>query len=239
MYAVVYKGKHMEFEKIEKKTLRQKVYEQLKEKMTTAEILPGEQISLRELARSLGVSLMPVREALWQLESEKVVVIESNRRMWVNSLTPEEVDEISKIRLTLEIMAGEMACELRPQSSLPRVEEILSGLHGFVGAREDYLKQNWKYHFFIYSLSQAPNLVDIIKGLWARYGPYLYLVTLEKADVIYAMHAHDAIYKALVDRDKKGMAEAIQDDLGTAAENIKGFLEKQAAEGDTAQIPRI
>ncbi len=229
----------MEFEKIEKKTLRQKVYEQLKEKMTTAEILPGEQISLRELAKSLGVSLMPVREALWQLESEKVVVIESNRRMWVNSLTPQEVDEISKIRLTLETMAGEMACELRPQSSLSTVEEILSGLHGFVGARDEYLKQNWKYHFMIYSLSQAPNLVDIIRGLWARYGPYLYLVVREKTDIIYAMRAHDAIYKALVDQDKKAMAKAIQDDLGTAAGSIKSFLEKKAAEGTDPQISRI
>ena len=228
----------MEFEKIEKKTLRQKVYEQLKEKMTTAEILPGEQISLRELAKSLGVSLMPVREALWQLESEKVVVIESNRRMWVNSLSPLEVDEISKIRVMLETMAGEMACELRPQSSLAKVEKILAGLHGYVGAHEEYLKQNWKYHFVIYSLSQAPNLVDLIMGLWARYGPYLYLVTRQKADVIYAMHAHDAMYQALVDQDKKAMAMAIQDDLGTAAESIKSFLERQAAEGDSTQISR-
>jgi DNA-binding GntR family transcriptional regulator len=58
---------------IESKTLRQKVYELLKEKILTAEILPGQKISLRNLAVMLGVSLMPVREALWQLESEKVV----------------------------------------------------------------------------------------------------------------------------------------------------------------------
>ena len=112
----------MEFEKIEKKTLRQKVYEQLKEKMTTAEILPGEQISLRELAKSLGVSLMPVREALWQLESEKVVVIESNRRMWVNSLSPQEVDEISKIRAMLETMAGEAVGQVKALERWPLPE---------------------------------------------------------------------------------------------------------------------
>lgn len=228
----------MEFEKIEKKTLRQKVYEQLKEKMTTAEILPGKQISLRELAKSLGVSLMPVREALWQLESEKVVIIESNRRMWVNSLAPKEVDEISKIRVALEIMAGQMACDLRSQSSLAEVKSILSGLHDYVGAQEEYLKQNWKYHFMIYSLSQAPNLVDLIRGLWARYGPYLYLVTRQNADIIYAMRAHDAMYKALADGDKKAMAKAIQDDLGTAAGSIKRFLETQAADDNGTKIPR-
>ncbi|MBW2283524.1 MAG: GntR family transcriptional regulator, partial [Deltaproteobacteria bacterium] len=67
----------MGFAKIQKKTLRQQVYEQLKERMITAEILPGEQITLRNLAERLGVSLMPVREALWQLESEGAVVIEA------------------------------------------------------------------------------------------------------------------------------------------------------------------
>ena len=57
----------MKLNKIESKTLRQKVYELLKEKIITAEILPGQKISLRNLAEMLDVSLMPVREALWGL----------------------------------------------------------------------------------------------------------------------------------------------------------------------------
>jgi len=220
----------MEFEKIEKKTLRQKVYEQLKEKMTTAEILPGEQISLRELAKRLDVSLMPVREALWQLESEKVVVIESNRKMWVNSLAPGDVGVITNIRVMLESMAGKMACDLRPESSLAEVEALLSDLRKYVGAREVYLKHNWKFHFMIYNLSRSPILVDLIMGLWARIGPYLYLVTRQRSDIIYAMRAHEAMYKALADRDKEGMAKAIEDDLGTAAGIIENFIKTREAE---------
>lgn len=229
----------MEFEKIEKKTLRQKVYEQLKEKITTAEILPGEQISLRELAKSLDVSLMPVREALWQLESEKVVVIESNRRMWVNSLASEDVKVITKIRLMLEPMAGTMACELRPRSSLADAEDALSDLRRNVGDREKYLKCNWKFHFMIYNLCGAPVLVNLIMGLWARMGPYLYLVTRQKSDILYAMRAHEAMYKALADRDKRGMARSIEDDLGTAAGRIESYLKAREAEGKEPRIARI
>ena len=229
----------MEFEKIEKKTLRQRVYEQLKEKMTTAEILPGEHISLRELAKSLDVSLMPVREALWQLESEKVVVIESNRKMWVNSLAPEDVKVITKIRVMLESMAGKMACDLRPQSSLAEVEDLLSDLGRYVGAREEYLRRNWKFHFMIYNLCGAPVLVDLIMGLWARIGPYLYLVTRQKSDILYAMRAHEAMYRALADRDKKGMARAIEDDLGTAAGLIESYLKEREAEGKETHVSRI
>jgi len=229
----------MEFEKIEKKTLRQRVYEQLKEKMTTAEILPGEQISLRELAKRLDVSLMPVREALWQLESEKVVVIESNRKMWVNTLAPGDMAVITKIRIMLESMAGKMACELRPESSLAEVEVLLSELRRYVGAREEFLKHNWKFHFMIYNLCRSPILVNLIMGLWARIGPYLYLVTRQKADILYAMRAHEAMYKALADRDKEGMEKAIEDDLGTAADLIESFLKTRQAEGPENQISGV
>ncbi len=60
----------MGIEKITTVTLRQKVYDRMRTKILRAEILPGQVISLRGLAEQFGVSLLPVREAVWQLESE-------------------------------------------------------------------------------------------------------------------------------------------------------------------------
>ena len=71
----------MVLEKITTVTLRQKVYEQLRSKILGAELLPGEVISLRGLAEKFGVSILPVREAVWQLESEKILVVESNKKI--------------------------------------------------------------------------------------------------------------------------------------------------------------
>ena len=99
----------MGIEKISVKTMRQEVYDQLRDKIISAEILPGESISLRELAAKFGVSLMPVREALWQLESERIIVIESNKRIHVNTLTAKEMDEALRLRVLLESMAAERA----------------------------------------------------------------------------------------------------------------------------------
>jgi DNA-binding GntR family transcriptional regulator len=96
----------MAFEKIAVKTIRQEVYEQLRDKIISAEILPGESISLRDLAGKFGVSLMPVREALWQLESERIIVIESNKRIHVNSLTAKEMEEALRLRVMLETLAA-------------------------------------------------------------------------------------------------------------------------------------
>src|SRR4030042_2047611 len=118
----------MGIEKISVKTLRQKVYDQLRDKIISAEILPGESISLRELAAKFGVSLMPVREALWQLESEKIIVIESNKRIHVNTLTAKEMEEALRLRLMLESLAAEKACDLMPEVEIPKLKHLVESM---------------------------------------------------------------------------------------------------------------
>jgi len=92
----------MVIEKITTVTLRQKVYEQLRSKIFGADLLPGEKISLRGLAEKFGVSILPIREAVWQLESENILVVESNKKIQVNHLTAREFEEVLNLRLLLE-----------------------------------------------------------------------------------------------------------------------------------------
>jgi DNA-binding GntR family transcriptional regulator len=224
----------MKLDKIESKTLRQKVYELLKEKIITAELLPGQKISLRNLAVTLGVSLMPVREALWQLESEKVVIIQSNRHMRVNNLTTQEMKEAYKIRLTLETMAAKIACDLRSNSDLSKVKSILLALDESINEPKQYLKINRRFHFEIYSLSKSPMLIDIIDGLWARVGPYIYLHTTERRDLSVNMKYHKAMFEALLERNKRKMTNAIGGDLKTASGDILHYLESLYQHNDNS-----
>ncbi len=60
----------MKISKIPKKTLRQLVYEELKERIISADLIPGQEINILELSENMGVSTMPVRKALRQLDSE-------------------------------------------------------------------------------------------------------------------------------------------------------------------------
>ncbi|MBW1787535.1 MAG: GntR family transcriptional regulator [Deltaproteobacteria bacterium] len=215
----------MGFAKIQKKTLRQQVYEQLKERMITAEILPGEQITLRNLAERLGVSLMPVREALWQLESEGAVVIEANKRMRVNNLTFKDVQEILKIRLNLEIMAAETACDLRTPSTLKALEKTLARMRASEDKPEAYLRANRHYHFTIYKAAEAPILLDLISRLWIRFGPYIHLVTRKSADIVVSNSYHEIMYEAIKARDKESIGDAIRNDLQMSARVVKDLLE--------------
>lgn len=214
----------MAIEKIEKKTLRHRAYEVLKEQMITAEILPGEKISLRSLAQKLGVSLSPVREALLKLESERIVVIESNKSIYVNNLTPDEMEEVLKLRIMLEILAAERACDFRPDSLLPELAGMLAKMRHSMDEPIVYLRHNQKFHFTIYHQAHYPILLDIISNLWMRIGPYIFLHARERKDISLAMRHHQSIYDALAARDKPGISKAIEDDLRTGAASMRSFL---------------
>ncbi len=216
----------MSIEKISVKTMRQEVYEQLRDKIISAEILPGESISLRDLAAKFGVSLMPVREALWQLESEKIIVIESNKRINVNTLTAKEMEEALRLRVLLESMAAERACDLRPESEIPRLKQLLEGMQASVERPKIYMRKNTQFHFSIYSHSDSPLLLEIIERLWARVGPYVYTYGVSTQNLSFAMKCHWEIFEAFRERDKLRIKEALRQDLETTARIIIPSLER-------------
>ena len=218
----------MVIEKIAVKTLRQEVYDQLRDKIISADILPGETISLRELAEKFGVSLMPVREALWQLESERIIVIESNKRIRVNTLTAKEMEEALRLRLMLESTAAERACDLRTESALPKVRKQLEALQSAADRPKIFMRRNSQFHIAIYSLADSPLLLEMIERLMARVGPYVYTYAIAAQENTRAYEHHDLMYRGLVERNKKIITEALREDLEAAARIIIPVLEQEA-----------
>jgi len=216
----------MVIERIQAKTLRQMVYEELRHKIILAELLPGESITLRDLAQKFGVSLMPVREALWQLESEKIIVIESNKQIRVNALSSREMEEALRLRLLLEGTAAERACELRPEAELPRLKRILRTMASAIDRPRIYMRRNTEFHFAIYEQADSPLLVEMIERLWARVDPYVYSLAIAVEHQSEAMKHHEDMLRALVSRNKRAMAEALRRDLGSTAQRILGALRK-------------
>ncbi|MFB8025641.1 MULTISPECIES: GntR family transcriptional regulator [unclassified Streptomyces] len=74
--------------------------------------MPGARLRERELAEALGVSRVPVREALMRLAAEGLVVLEPRRGARVRRLTLRDVDELFDLRLSLEVFAARRAAEI-------------------------------------------------------------------------------------------------------------------------------
>jgi len=228
----------MKLNKISTATLRELVYDQLRRKIISAEILPGRVVTLQGLADQLGVSLMPVREALWQLQSEQVIVIESNKRIHVNTLTAREMEEILRIRLVLESMAAEAACELRTDSVLPKVKRFLDAMESNIADPKKHMIANSQFHLGIYAHAESPVLLRIIEWIWARIGPYLVISSKEEGNRD-ALRWHRGMFEAFAERDKKRMRECLRGDLEGAARIIIPSLKsseeihaRQSVQGD-------
>jgi DNA-binding GntR family transcriptional regulator len=88
--------------KLTLKTLREQVYDHLRERLNRGELVPGASVDLSKLSRQLGVSKTPLRFALFQLENEGFVTILPRRGCVVNELTLEEIRSIYQIIGSLE-----------------------------------------------------------------------------------------------------------------------------------------
>ena len=216
---------YMHIEKIKTKTLRQQIYDQLRKKIIAAEILPGQVVTIQGLAKQFGVSVMPVREALWQLESERVVVIESNKSIHVNALRRNEMEEILDLRLILEAIAAERACSRITEQGLRKMASFLKEMKKASGKPDKFLLLNSGFHFTLYSYAGSPALLRIIDSLWARVGPYM-TVGLEKMDHNdIALRTHEAMYRALLEKDPEGLKAWLLEDIKQAARIITPLLE--------------
>lgn len=109
---------------IKQKSIREQVYESLKEAIVNGDILPGEKIIELEYAKRFGVSRTPLREALRMLELEGLVTTAEKGGVTVNFISAEDIREIYQIRVALENLVLEEIVK-KDSSALNPLDAIL------------------------------------------------------------------------------------------------------------------
>src|SRR5690606_31283754 len=134
------------------------------------QVQPGQMLTLRELAAALGVSPMPVREAVQRLAAEGALETLPNRRVRVLIVTKTRFREILEIRMSVEGRATEKACRKILDHDIDRMEELNRHFAlEMVKARPDparLFRLNKDLHHILYEAADAPDLLSIIEGLW-------------------------------------------------------------------------
>src|ERR1700678_1350994 len=100
------------------------IYEELRRRLITGKIVPGVGLSTRGLALELGVSQMPVRDALSRLAAEGAVLIRSKRKIEVQPMTPDRFADLRACRLLLEPEAAVAAMPHIDAKSIRRLRKI-------------------------------------------------------------------------------------------------------------------
>lgn len=182
------------------KTLVDQVVDAIVEATAKGIFLPGDRIVEAEVARSLNVSRIPVREALRLLESQGVVVSERYRGMRLMSVNIDRLEKSLKVRLALEKLAGaEVIKRARHDLGvLAPLEEVLEQMHAAADVDNNFLvaSLDTKFHLCLCQLSENDILVRSWEPLSRQLTIIFGLSTLKKG-VKSIVAEHDDLIEAI------------------------------------------
>ena len=201
------------------RTMAEFALEELREAIILGEIEPGTPLRLDELARSLGMSISPIREAVRQLEALGLAVHVPHQGAKVVALDVEELRDLFSVRLVVESHAVRLAAaEFTDEDA----EQARTHLDDAVAAREEddtrrALHAHADFHFAVYEAARSPWLVRLIRPAWdssERFRPVLFsrgeLQDRHRAldeELLAACVAHDVERAARAFRDHLALAD--------------------------------
>jgi DNA-binding GntR family transcriptional regulator len=191
--------------------------------LTVGNHRPGDKLSIRRLAKLLGTSAMPVREALKRLASERALEVFGNRSFAVPVLVPKRVSDLFFIRSSLEGSATELATGTLTLRQIDRLAELARDIDSADTA--GYLTRNFNFHFTIYTAAGNADLVSIIEGLWAQTGPFLAAVVREVEMADDWRQLHGRIAEAIRVRDAAEARSLIEKDISWGIEYFNQLAE--------------
>ena len=216
-------------------TAQELVYKELERAIVTARIKPGERLVTEKLAKQMGVSRVPVREAIGRLAARDFVTVQPNKGVTVNELSEKNLKEILKIRLMLELPAARQATLNMKDGLLSRLAELTDQYlkaHSVHDA-DELLKVNHAFHFSIYGEARMPILLSIIKNLWKQVSPYYHIMFRQTLflDPKSGPDYHQKIIGGLKNRDPEAVCHWIEVDLVEAAEFVMSVMRSMKIEG--------
>jgi DNA-binding GntR family transcriptional regulator len=191
------------------------VYESLREALTAGRFIPGQKLTFRFIANTLGVSLTPVREALRRLVAEGAFEMQPSRSVRVPLMTRAKVLELRDIRMAVEGLAAEKAAGHASRQQIARLRRVALEI-ATVRQRGDSVTDRLKvreFHFTLYAMAEQPTLLRVIEGLWLQTGPYMNLLYPDYVSLPRGPDTRALIIRALQSRDAVAARREIANDI--------------------------
>ena len=209
---------------LQRDTLGDQLYRLMRRRIINVEIAAGTHISQSELANEMGVSRIPVRDALRRLETEGLLVGDELGRFAVVGFGLEDAEEVYAIRRRLETLALELAIK-RSSSVLPEdLKTVLREMEPIVesGKADDYVELDRQFHFTIYEGSKSPRLVKLIRAQWIGI-PHLVPIKVEgRLQRSYAQHIQ--LYDRILAQDVAGACSVLDDHILSAFNELAATI---------------
>ncbi|MEP1122387.1 MAG: GntR family transcriptional regulator [Ilumatobacter sp.] len=213
-----------------------RVQRSVMDRMLRGALAPGTWMRQDELAASMGVSKIPVREALQRLAALGLLRFEPNRGAVIPALTAAEADENFTLRRAVE---PELLRRSIPKLTIVDLAEAELALASDRPATSDAdpsgLEANWRFHRAIYVASGWERGLAVVEILHASVAPYVRLYTDSLGGGSDSDVEHQALLDACRSGDVDGAVDLLDAHLDHAATALRAFLDDDVVDGPAAR----
>jgi DNA-binding GntR family transcriptional regulator len=211
--------------------LRDKIASSIRDAIIDGRIKPGERLMEPEVAKNLGVSRTPLREAFFVLESEGLVKVTPRRGAVVADLSVKDAEDTYTTRIALEALAGGLAAKKISTEKINELQSLNEKMEKLSKSEKKDIKKlldiNSKFHQIIYESCGNDKLIKMILVLRSqtlRYN-YLFLSILSRLDS--SIKEHYEIINSLKKNDKEKVEKLIKKHGETAKEALRSYINKK------------
>ena len=219
---------------LDRRTLNARVYEWLLNAIVDLDFPPGMRLIETQLADQLGVSRLPIREALLQLEREQLVVIRPRRGAWVAPLTPRDAAEIYEVRMALEARAARLAAENASGDQIRAMAQALDQAARNIANKQLIVvgKPSAEFHTQVVVASGNQKLAAVLRSIGHHVARLrtVQVLSAEESTAQSALEGHRAIYEAIARRQAKRAERLMEEHIRIAYDRIVPLLESIPSE---------
>jgi len=202
------------------------IYERLRQAVTTLAMLPSESLSEQDLAKKLGVSRTPVREALIRLADEGLIDVLPQRGSFVAPIRIADVEEAQFIRETLEVAVARRLAQSRSEEFLELVRANLRRQEQAV--RDDdhdlFLELDEAFHRSFCDAAGLPKSWRVIKTVKLQMDRVRYLSLPQAGHLSFILAQHQAIFEAIAKKRPDLAAERMTQHLQEILRTIQKLV---------------
>ncbi|MCR5210219.1 MAG: GntR family transcriptional regulator [Lachnospiraceae bacterium] len=211
--------------------LRDVVCKTLRRAILAGKMPPGTRLLEVHLADEMGVSRTPIREAIRVLEQEGLVIMRPRRGAEVARITVPQMRDVLELRTVLDVLAVELACERATDEDIKEIEKASKEFEQAVydGDLHVMIEKDTVFHGMLVAASHNKKLMIVNHDMEDQVNRYRYETEKEASARGVLLKDHEAIIKALKERDKSAASEAARVHV---LRQMEAFLKRYPEEQD-------
>jgi DNA-binding GntR family transcriptional regulator len=214
--------------------LAEQAYVALRDAILSHQLPPGTRLSVPDMARRLGVSRSPAREAIARIAYEGLAQVEPNRGAVVSDIRPEDLVEIYSLREVLEGLACRLASRRLDDRTVARLRRILDDHEAAVAAGdlERHYALDQAFHAAVREIAGHQRLIESLDRLQGQIRVAMYTTHRSPGGTPQALAEHRTILEALVSADPERAEQAGRAHIARLLRDLE-----QHAQRDVEHVP--